>query len=470
MTYIQAHCRAGYMSRRGTRALADHAISENRAVQAQLNRLAKLSPGADVLGLERITRLLETIGNPHLSLPPVFHVAGTNGKGSTCAFLRAGLEADGRSVHVYSSPHLVRFNERIRLNGKLVSDKLLAATLKRVLDAGGKIGASFFEVTTAAAFLLFAEHPADACIIEVGLGGRLDATNVIPNPAVCGIASLGIDHDAFLLAPEPGVPTNPLCRIAFEKAGIAKRGVPLVTMRYPPAVAATIAKHAAQIGARWQPMGNLWDAAVYREHLHYRDARGRLEAPLPRLPGHHQAMNAALAIAMLRHQSALPVSESALKALPLWATWPGRLQQLTEGPLLERINTGHGKRPVWLDGGHNPDAGNILAHFFDAWRLQGQKLALIIGMLENKDLKGFLTPLHRIIGHIHAVPVVGHASHGIKPYRTLASSWGIGFTAHDTLLEAADHVASRVSAEPVLICGSLYNAGEVLRLNQQLPD
>lgn len=450
--------------------MADHAISDSPAVQAQLDRLTKLSPGSDVLGLDRITRLLGTIGNPHLQMPPVFHVAGTNGKGSTCAFLRAGLEADGRSVHVYSSPHLVRFNERIRLNGKLVEDKLLASALKYVLDKGGDIGASFFEVTTAVAYLLFAKYPADACIIEVGLGGRLDATNVIPRPAVCGIASLGIDHSAFLLAPEPGVPTDPLCRIAYEKAGIAKSGVPLVTMRYPSAVAATIAKHAALVGARWQPMGNLWDAAVYRDHLHYRDAKGRLETPLPRLSGHHQAMNAALAIAMLRHQNVLDVSESALKALPLWANWPGRLQQMTDGPLLARINAGHGKRPVWLDGGHNPDAGNTLAHFFDAQRLQGQKLALIIGMLENKDLKGFLAPLHRIIGHIHAVPVVGHASHGIKPYRALASSWGIDFTSHETLLDAADHIAARGSAEPVLICGSLYNAGEVLRLNEQLPD
>jgi dihydrofolate synthase/folylpolyglutamate synthase len=451
--------------------MADHAISENPAVQVQLDRLARLSPGIDILGLDRITQLLEKIGNPHLRLPPVFHVAGTNGKGSTCAFLRAGLEADGRSVHVYTSPHLLRFNERIRLNGKLIEDDLLAATLKRVLDAVGKIEASFFEVTTAAAFLLFAEHPADACIIEVGLGGRLDATNIIPAPATCGIASLGIDHAAFLLIPERDTPTDPMCRIAFEKAGIAKRGVPLVTMRYQPPVAATIARQAAMAGARWQPMGNLWDAAVYREHLHYRDVKGRLELPLPRLVGQHQAMNAALAVAMLRHQTAIPVSETALKALPLWAQWPARLQPLDEnGPLMQRLNGEHPRRPVWLDGGHNADAGAVLGYHFDQQHLRGQKLRIVIGMLANKDLKGFLAPLHHAVGHIHCVPVPGHDAHEPREYRKLAQDWKIGCTTHDSIMEAVNAIAALPSSEPVLFCGTLYNAGEILRLNNQIPD
>jgi dihydrofolate synthase / folylpolyglutamate synthase len=204
--------------------MADHARSDDAAVQAQLDRFAQLSPGRDILGLERITTLLARIGNPQDQLPPVFHVAGTNGKGSTCAFLRAAIEAAGLSAHVYTSPHLCRFNERIRIAGRLISDEALAPLLSEVLDAAGDIGPSFFEATTAAAFLAFARTPADVAIIEVGLGGRLDATNVISKPAVCGIAQLGIDHQSFLGDSAVG--------IAGEKAGIAKAGVPLVSMAY----------------------------------------------------------------------------------------------------------------------------------------------------------------------------------------------------------------------------------------------
>ncbi|MBK5264233.1 MAG: bifunctional folylpolyglutamate synthase/dihydrofolate synthase, partial [Alphaproteobacteria bacterium] len=296
--------------------MPDQAHSSDPAVQAQLDRLAQFSPGRDILGLERITTLLSRLGNPHHSLPPVFHVAGTNGKGSTCAFLRAALEADGKSIHAYTSPHLVRFNERIRVNGKLIGDATLAHYLGIVLDHGEDIGASFFEITTAAAFLAFAENPADACIIEVGLGGRLDATNVIPAPAVCGIAQLGIDHQSFL--------GETLLEIAGEKAGIAKRDAPLVTMKYPDPINKVIRATAEQAGASWLAMGQDWDAAVYRERLHYRDAEGRIDTPLPRMPGPHQAINAALALAMLRHQNVFSISEAAIKAAPLWAHWPAR--------------------------------------------------------------------------------------------------------------------------------------------------
>ncbi len=230
--------------------MADHATSTNPAVQAQLDRFAQLSPGRDILGLERIASLMAALGNPHQQLPPVFHVAGTNGKGSTCAFLRAAVEAAGLTAHVYSSPHLVRFNERIRVAGSLIADDVLASLLTEVLDAAQArgIGASFFEVTTAAAFLAFARTRADACIIEVGLGGRLDATNIIEHPAVCAVASLGIDHEAFLLADDADAPpetrpetgNDPLCRIAWEKAGIAKAGVPMVTQKYPAAANAIV--------------------------------------------------------------------------------------------------------------------------------------------------------------------------------------------------------------------------------------
>ncbi len=440
--------------------MADHAVSEDPAVQEQLDRLASLSPGADVLGLDRITRLLENLADPHLHLPPVFHVAGTNGKGSVCAFLRAALQAEGKSVHVYTSPHLVRFNERIRLNDVLIDDARLAGYLRRVLDAAGDIGPSFFEATTAAAFLAFVENPADACIIEVGLGGRLDATNVIPAPAVCGIAQLGIDHEAFL--------GNELKQIAAEKAGIAKLGAPLITMGYEPDIAAVIADRAVHAGARWLAMGAAWDAVVYRERLHYRDERGRMDVPLPRLAGPHQPMNLALAIAMLRHQTAMPVGEAALNAAPLWATWPARLQQLHHGPLISKLGTE--ARAVWLDGGHNPAAGEAIAQYFTAERLAGSKLTLLIGMLANKDIAGFLAPLRDRIGAIHSVPVEGHEHHPPEAFAALASQWNIAHQAHTGLGAAADAIAQEGSSAPVLIAGSLYLAGEVLRLNDQFPD
>ncbi len=439
--------------------MPDHAVSDSPAVQEQLDRLASLSPGADMLGLDRITRLLSALGDPHLALPPVFHVAGTNGKGSTCAFLRAALEADGRTVHVYTSPHLVRFNERIRLTDVLIDDARLAGYLGRVFDAAGDIGPSFFEATTAAAFLAFAENPADACIVEVGLGGRLDATNVIPAPAVCGIAQLGLDHQSFL--------GTDLRQIAAEKAGIAKRDVPIVTLNYEAPIASVVGEKATLAGGHWLPMGTAWDAAVYRERLHYRDAEGKFDAPLPRLAGPHQAVNAALAFAMLRHQSSVSVSEAALKAAPLWATWPARLQRLTRGPLVDRL--GGEDRPIWLDGGHNPAAGEVLGRFFDAERVPESGLSLLIGMLANKDMEGFLAPLRGRIAHIHSVPVAGHEHHSPAEFAALAAQWGVAHSAHEDIGHAANAIGVE-TGRPLLIAGSLYLAGEVLRLNEQYPD
>ena len=330
--------------------MPDHATSTSAAVQAQLDRLWALSPGADILGLDRITQLLARVGDPHLQLPPVFHVAGTNGKGSTCAFLRAALEAEGYRVHAYTSPHLVRFNERIRLAGTLIADDPLAALLSEVLDAGGDIGASFFEVTTAAAFLAFSRTPADACVIEVGLGGRLDATNVLPHPAVCGIAALGIDHQAFL--------GDTLLQIAGEKAGIAKPGVPLVTMHYPPQIAARVAEMAGAVDAPVLAEATAWDFRIERDHVVYREASGELTLPHPALHGAHQAANLALAAAMLRHQDALKVGHEAIAMAARTARWPARMQRLGPGPLSELLPPGS---ELWLDGGHNPDAGAAIA-------------------------------------------------------------------------------------------------------------
>jgi dihydrofolate synthase/folylpolyglutamate synthase len=442
--------------------VADHAVSDDPDVQAQLDRLWSLSPGADILGLERITRLLERLGDPHRALPPVFHVAGTNGKGSTCAFLRAAMEADGKSVHVFTSPHLVRFNERIRIAGQLIDDATLARYLERVLDIAEGVNASFFEVTTAAAFLAFAEHRADACIIEVGLGGRLDATNVIADPVVCGIAQLGIDHQAFL--------GDTLVQIAAEKAGIAKAGAPLVTQRYPDPLGPVMEAAAQRVGTQWIGQGDGWDAAVYRDRLHYRDALGRLDTPLPRLAGAHQAQNAALAIAMLRHQQAVPLSDAALKAAPLWAQWPARLQRLDRGPLLTPLPA---DMVAWLDGGHNAAAGEVIGAYFTPDRLDGQLLHLVIGMLANKDIDAFLAPFAGIVGHIHALPVPGHEHHPAERFAAIADQWGIGITAHDEPEAAIQAIAASLPARTspkLLIGGSLYLAGQILRLNGQLPD
>tara|TARA_R110000868_G_scaffold32759_44_gene119471 strand:- start:5135 stop:6457 length:1323 start_codon:yes stop_codon:yes gene_type:complete len=440
--------------------MADHAVSDDPQVQAQLDRLWLLSPGADILGLERITQLMTRLGDPHRALPPVFHVAGTNGKGSTCAFLRAAMEADGKTVHVFTSPHLVRFNERIRVSGQLISDEALARYLARVLDIAEGIGASFFEVTTAAAFLAFAEHPADACIIEVGLGGRLDATNIITDPVVCGIAQLGIDHQAFL--------GDTLAQIAAEKAGIAKPGAPLVTQRYAESLFPVMIDAVAKARTTWIAQGDGWDAAVYRDRLHYRDDQGRIDAPLPRLAGAHQVQNAALAFAMLRHQNAVPLSDAALKAAPLWAHWPARLQRLDHGPLLALLPAG---ATAWLDGGHNAGAGEAISAFFTPDRLEGHKLQLVIGMLANKDVDAFLAPFAGRIAHIHALPVPGHDHHPAERFAAIAAQWGIGCTAHADAQGAISAIAAQGDPAPkLLIGGSLYLAGEILRLNAQLPD
>jgi dihydrofolate synthase / folylpolyglutamate synthase len=444
----------------------DHAISSNPAVQAQLDRLTMLSPGRDVLGLERITELCARLGNPQDQLPPVFHVAGTNGKGSTCAFLRAAIEAAGLSAHVYTSPHLVRFNERIRVAGKLIDDDLLAALLAEVLDVAEGLQASFFEVTTAAAFLAFSRTPADACIIEVGLGGRLDATNIITKPAACGIASLGIDHEGFLLAPEDGVPDMPpLDRIAFEKAGIAKEGVPLLCQKYTPSMLQEVAKQAMRAGATLVDRGESWDAAIYEGRLHYRDSKGKLSLPLPRMAGIHQADNAALAVAMLRHQNVITIPEAALSAAMEWTRWPARMQLLGKGPLTDMLPTGSN---VLLDGGHNPDGGAAIAKVLDG----RSPVHVITGMLKNKDAIGFYKCFAAHIASIHAVPVPGHEHHDPKDLCRWAKE-ALGIAAAepvDDVTVALQRLASKGEAVDVLICGTLYLAGVVLQANDNIPE
>lgn len=432
--------------------MADFARSAHPGVQSQLDRLSKLSPAGDRLGLERISALLDRLGRPQDALPPVFHVAGTNGKGSTVAFLRAALEASGHSVHAFTSPHLVRFNERIRVAGRLIEDEELAQTLAEVIDAGAGIEPSFFEVATAAAFLAFARTPADACILEVGLGGRLDATNVVDNPLVTAIANLALDHQQFL--------GNGLPDIAGEKAAIAKRGVPLLTQLYPPAIGARIEEIAHQRGAIWLPRGGVWDAIARQGKLRYVDERGELDLPLPRLPGRHQAMNAALAISMLRHQDRFRVSLSALGAAMGWADWPARLQHLAPGPLV-------GDREVWLDGGHNPSAARQIASFAKHQFTDGRPLHIVFASLATKDPPGMLEPFRGFASHIHAVPIPDHACFTPSDLVEIAGELGFIADAHDNFEEALEAAPSEAR---VLIFGSLYLAGAVLAANDQVPD
>ncbi|MCA0902342.1 bifunctional folylpolyglutamate synthase/dihydrofolate synthase [Qipengyuania aquimaris] len=426
--------------------MRDFARSESAAVQAQLDRLAQLSVPDGRLGLDTIRALLDRLGNPHRQLPPVFHVAGTNGKGSTCAFLRAMLEAQGYSVHMTTSPHLVRYNERIRVAGELISDERLAVLLAEVLDAGEDLNPSFFETTIAAAFTEFARVPADACIVEVGLGGRFDATNVLEPEvlAACGIAALGIDHERFLLAPEVGVPSEPIERIAFEKAGIAKMGVPLAVIAgsNPPEAEAMIGSVAAKVGAKLTMATSFGNGAI--------DASAK-DYPHPGIRGPHQERNAALAHAMLRSQNRISVDETAIRKGIEAASWPARMQLLRKGPLTDLA----GKRQVWLDGGHNPNAGEAVAK-----ALTGQ-LHLVLGMLDNKDPRALIEPLGDRLSSVTVVPVPGHEAHPVEAFGTRVTS------AAD-VKEALRGLAA--DGLPVLIAGSLYLAGDVLRLNNEVPD
>ena len=430
--------------------------SADPRVAALIARQATQYSDRDQLGLDRISALLNRLGRPQDRLPPVFHVAGTNGKGSTCAFLRAALEAAGKRVHAFTSPHLVRYNERIRIAGELIGDAQLAELMSRVLDANEEIGASLFEVNTAVAFLAFSETRADACILEVGLGGRLDATNVVEEPLVCGIASLGLDHQAFL--------GRTMVEVAAEKAGIAKRGVPLVTQLYPPQSAAKIGEVADATGAIWEPRGLNWDALVRPDKLRYRDRQGELDLPLPRLPGRHQALNAALAIAMLRHQAAIPIPPAALAAAMGWASWPARLQQLHGGPLFDMLPRGS---ELWVDGGHNPSAARLVADYAKKHWQDPLPLVLLFASLASKDAAGTLRPFKGVADEVLTLPIEGHEFRPPRELTHLAESMGLASRSRASLSDAM--TALRKPAR-VLVFGSLYLAGELLALNGPLPD
>ena len=436
--------------------MGDKARSDDAAVQAQLDRLSKLSPGGDRLGLDRITKLLERLGRPQDKLPPVFHVSGTNGKGSTCAFLRAILEASGRKVHVYTSPHLVRFNERVRVAGELIGDDRLAELLERVLDKSETIEPSFFEVTTAVAFLAFAETPADACVIEVGLGGRLDATNVIEKPLVCGIAGIGLDHSQWL--------GDKLADIAAEKGGIAKAGVPLVTQRYPPIAAQQVQQKAEAVGARWVGRGALWDMRVIRGSIRYRDRIGGLKLPMPSLPGLFQADNAALAVAMLRQQERFDVPVTAMAEGISGATWPARLHKLEPGPLAKLLPAGS---EIWLDGGHNASAARRVANHVRRSFAGDLPLVLLFASLKSKDPASMLRAFRGVAAAVVTVPIADHDDYSPEDLAAIAAEMSFNVVAAASLKAALERIRA---PSRVLVFGSLYLAGEALEANREIPD
>ena len=443
-------------------------LGSDRALQ----RLMALHPKKIDLSLGRIERLLAALGNPQQKLPPVVHVAGTNGKGSVVATLRACLEAGGYRVHVYTSPHLVRFHERIRLAGRLIEEDALLELLEECERANRGEPITFFEITTAAAFLAFARTPADAALLEVGLGGRLDATNVIARPAAAAIAPVSLDHQAFL--------GDTIAAIAFEKAGILKSGVPAIIGPQPGDAEAVIETRANAIGAplfRWRVEWRCDPKPLSRTAgeggggrrltpgegggMRYIGTHWDLELPLPSLPGAHQIANAGTAVACLEQMPQFAVSPAAIAEGLRHIEWPARLQRLTQGPLVDELPAGW---ELWLDGGHNPAAGEVIAEFAVRWR--DRPLDLIVGMLKTKDASGFLAPLAPRTRTLRAVTIPGEENpHPAAEIVESARSVGIAAQEAPSIESALRDLVQQPGPARVLICGSLHFAGIVLAAN-----
>ncbi|MEM7440846.1 MAG: folylpolyglutamate synthase/dihydrofolate synthase family protein, partial [Pseudomonadota bacterium] len=408
-----------------------------------------LHPKIIDLTLDRMTRLLDLLGNPERSLPPVIHVAGTNGKGSTLAMIRAGLESTGARVHVYTSPHLARFHERIRLAGDLIDEDLLSQTLEECEIANGGEPITYFEITTCAALLAFSRLEADYTLLEVGLGGRLDATNVVDAPAMTVITPVSVDHQQFL--------GDTIEQIAFEKAGILKRNTFAVVGHQYDAAERTIEQQAARVGATCKVHGQHWHVWEEAGRLLFQDEMGLWDLPRPALIGAHQVQNAGAAIAALR---LLGHPEEAAAAAMTDAEWPARMQRLTEGPLVDAA----GSAELWLDGGHNPAAGTALAEALG--RVDPRPLHLICGMLNTKDVAGYMRPLANVADSLAAVSIPGETA-TLSAEETCAAARSIGFQATEaaSVSEAIAQVVEKDPTSRILICGSLYLAGNVLREN-----
>lgn len=427
-----------------------------------LTRLMRLHPKAIDLSLDRMRLLLERLGHPERRLPPVFHVAGTNGKGSTCAFLRAMLEAAGYRVHVYTSPHLVRFHERIRLAGALVSEDALQMLLDECERAAAETPITFFEITTAAALLAFARVPADALILEVGLGGRLDATNVIDAPLVSVITPVGLDHQHFL--------GDTIELIAGEKAGIIKSGRPVVVAPQMSEALSVIAREAEALGAPMIVWGQDFSAHEERGRMVYQDAGGVMDLPPPKLIGGHQIENAATAIAAIKAQDVFDVGDAAIERGVANVAWPARMQRITYGPLTADAPEGS---EIWLDGGHNPHAGAaVAAALADLEDQRPRPLYMIVGMLNTKDPGGFLAHFRTLARHVSTITIPGEANAlGAGALYDAARAVGLKADPAEDLGDAIDQIGARVMLDEgevpprILICGSLYLAGAVLAQN-----
>ncbi|NCU19274.1 bifunctional folylpolyglutamate synthase/dihydrofolate synthase [Candidatus Falkowbacteria bacterium] len=419
------------------------------ATDAILARLMGLHPKVIDLTLGRVQRLLAALGHPEATLPPVIHIAGTNGKGSNQAMIRAGLEARGDRVHAYTSPHLARFHERIRLAGALISEPALADLLDECEAANAGQPITFFEITTCAAFLAFARTPADWTLLEVGLGGRLDATNVVDRPRLTIITPVSIDHQQYL--------GETLPEIACEKAGILKRGVPCIVGPQDEAALDVIEARAARLGAPLLVHGQHWHVQADRGRLIYHDETGLLDLPLPNLPGPHQIQNAGVALAALR---ALGADAAACEAAVTRADWPARMQRLRQGPLVQAA----GACELWLDGGHNPAGGAAVAATLAA--MPARRTHLVVGMLNTKDIAGYLRPLAARAESLTAVSIPGEPN--TLPAAVTAEAaraTGINARTADSVAQAVAGIAAADPGARILICGSLYLAGRVLQDN-----
>jgi dihydrofolate synthase / folylpolyglutamate synthase len=407
-----------------------------------------LHPKVIDLTLDRVHRLLGLLGHPERAIPPAIHIAGTNGKGSTQAMIRAGLEQAGQSVHAYTSPHLARFHERIRLAGALISETALTGLLDEAVQKNGPDEITFFEITTCAAFLAFARSPADWTLLEVGLGGRLDATNVI-TPHLAIITPVSMDHEAFL--------GDTVAKIAAEKAGIIKRGVPVIVGPQHPDGLAVIESTAARLGAPILAYGQHWQVWEERGRLIFQDENGLLDLPLPNLPGPHQIQNAGAALMALRH---LGKDEAACEAAVTRAEWPARMQRLRHGPLVDLAP----EVELWLDGGHNPAGGEAVAATLA--RMPARPTHLICGMLNTKDVTGYMRPLAPQVTQLHAVSIPGEKNTlPAEATRDAALSAGIPASTAPSVAEALAQIQTTTPQARVLICGSLYLAGSILREN-----
>ena len=411
-----------------------------------LERMMALHPKIIDLTLDRMWRLLEALGNPQNDLPPVIHIAGTNGKGSTQAMIRAGLEAAGKTVHAYTSPHLARFHERIRVAGQLISEPDLAAVLDECHAANNGEEITYFEITTCAAILAFSRVPADYTLLEVGLGGRLDATNVV-NPMLTVITPVSVDHQQYL--------GDTLAEIAGEKAGIIKRLVPCVVGPQEEIALEVIEGRAAKLGAPLLAYGQQWHVGPEAGRMVYQDETGLLDLPRPNLLGAHQILNAGAALAALRH---LGIGPEACEAAVTQAQWPARMQRLSDGPLAGKAPEGE----LWLDGGHNPPAGQALAAALA--EMPKRPTHLICGMLNTKDIAGYLRPLAAEAASLTAVSIPGEAA-TLPAQATADAAREVGFeTAEaESVTAALEAIIAREPHARVLICGSLYLAGSVLR-------